>query len=270
MIKTLSAMRLRIGVASILLAWLLSASPGLGHDPDRSPQLRVLTYNIHHGQGTDGVFDYERLARIISDLEPDLVALQEVDNGVARSGSVDQAAILAELTGMHYAFGNALYYQGGEYGEAVLSRYPISRVRAHHLPFHPGLEPRTALAVDIQPESGLPELTFVGTHLCHQDEGTRAEQTTHLRTLFDPADPPVIMAGDFNARPGSAPMKVLLDDGWVDAIAPRSRIDYILHRKVDPWSVVDVSIVDEPIASDHDPVLAILEWHGPMERTHPD
>ena len=72
----------------------------------------------------------------------------------------------------------------------------------------------------------------------------------------------VILAGDFNARPGSDPMNVLLQDGWTDVVAPRSKIDYILIRATDPWQVKEVTIVDEPVASDHDPVLAVLEWQG--------
>lgn len=242
---------------------------GLGQEPD-PPRLRVLTYNIHHGRGMDGVFDYERLARIINDLQPDLVALQEVDRGVRRSHQVDQPAVLSELTSLHAAFGNALYYQGGEYGEAILSRFPLDEVRAHHLPFHPGLEPRTALAARVRPGEGLPELLFVGTHLCHQREETRTEQTTRLNTLFAEADLPVILAGDLNARPGSAPMDVLLEEHWVDAIAPQSRIDYILYRRDDPWHVAEVQILDEPVASDHQPVLAVLEWRGPRSERGPD
>ena len=245
-----------------LIFTVILSVPAWGRDSDH-PRLRVLTYNIHHGRGMDGRFDYERLARIISDLNPDLVALQEVDRGVQRSDRVDQPALLSELTGLHYAFGNALYHQGGEYGEAILSRFPLERVKAHHLPFHPGLEPRTALAAHVQPGGGLPELLFVGTHLCHQHQDTRTEQTMRLDTLFTDSNIPVILAGDLNARPGSAPMNVLLTEHWVDVIAPRSRIDYILCRRDDPWHVVEVQIVDERVASDHQPVFAVLEWRGP-------
>ncbi len=225
-------------------------------------RLRILTYNIHHGEGMDGKFDYERLAKIISRFEPDLVAIQEVDRGTRRSSGVDQAARLAELTGMHHAFGNALYYQGGEYGEAILSRWPISNPQAHPLPFHPGLEPRTALAVRVKPDNGIPEIVFVGTHLCHQDESTRTEQTTQLQTLFGDLKHPVIVAGDLNARPSTPPMKVLWEADWVDTVAPRSVIDYVLVRRRDPWRVVQVDIGDEPVASDHPPVLVELEWRG--------
>jgi endonuclease/exonuclease/phosphatase family metal-dependent hydrolase len=223
----------------------------------------VLTYNIHHGQGTDGRFDYARLAKIITDLKPDIVALQEVDRKTQRASGLDQAARLAELTGMRHAFGNAMYFSDGQYGEAILSRFPLDDVRAYRLPFRFGQEPRCALAARIQPDNGLPELIFVGTHLCHQSNETRTEQAQRINHLFAAGGgPPVILAGDLNAPPGSDPMNVLLAEQWIDAIAPRSRIDYVLYRSGDPWHVVEVNIVDDRIASDHRPVFAVLEWKG--------
>jgi endonuclease/exonuclease/phosphatase family metal-dependent hydrolase len=227
-------------------------------------QLRVLTYNIHHAEGTDGKIDYERLAGIIRDLAPDVVALQEVDRNTERTHGVDQAARLAELTGMKHAFGTAMHYQGGRYGEAILSRFPIKEPKSHRLPFRFGQEPRAALAARVLPDNGLPEFLIVGTHLCHQSNETRIEQARQLDRLFGRGrgedGVPVILAGDLNARPGSEPMKVLLENGWVDAIAPQSRIDYVLFRDGDPWRVVEVKIVDDRVASDHRPVLAVLEW----------
>ncbi|HQI27347.1 MAG TPA: endonuclease/exonuclease/phosphatase family protein, partial [Sedimentisphaerales bacterium] len=91
----------------------------------------------------------------------------------------------------------------------------------------------------------------------------RTLQAQRLSQLF-PAQKgkPVVLAGDFNARPGSDPMNVLLNAGWVDAVAPHSVIDYVLIRSCDPWTVKDVIILDEPIASDHDPVLVVLQWQG--------
>jgi endonuclease/exonuclease/phosphatase family metal-dependent hydrolase len=244
----------------VLLGISILLSAGFPHAQE-SPPLRILTYNIHHGEGMDGRFDYDRLAKIINALKPDVVALQEVDRKTRRASGVDQAARLAEATGMHYAFGNALYYSGGEYGEAILSRFPIENAKAHHLPFHPGQEPRTALEVTIKPDNGLPEFIFVGTHLCHQSNETRTEQAQQLNRLLPAAGgPPVILAGDLNARPGSEPMQELLSERWIDTVAPRSRIDYVLVRSGDPWEVLDVTIVDERVASDHRPILVVLEW----------
>ena len=227
------------------------------------PRLRVLTYNIHHGQGSDGKFDYERTAKIISDLKPDVVALQEVDLQTQRASGLDQAARLGELTGLRHTFGNAMYFSGGQYGEAILSKFPMDDIKSYRLPFRSGQEPRCALAARIHPDNGLPEFIFVGTHLCHQSNETRTEQAQRINRLFSAdGDPPVILAGDLNARPGSDPMKILLAERWTDAIAPRSRIDYILYRSNDPWHVVEVNIVDDRVASDHRPVFVVLQWQG--------
>ncbi|HNS21838.1 MAG TPA: endonuclease/exonuclease/phosphatase family protein [Sedimentisphaerales bacterium] len=229
----------------------------------QSPRtLRVLTYNIHHGEGTDKRFDYDRLAGVINGLRPDIVALQEVDCGTERASGADQAKRLARLCRMHYAFGQAMPHQGGQYGEAILSRFPIEKTVVHPLPYHSDFEPRAAVEVVIRP-AGIGPLSFVGTHLCHRSEELRIQQTRRLSELFPSKDGnPVILAGDFNSRPGSEPMNVLLGAGWIDVVAPRSVIDYILVRACNAWAVKEVVIVDEPVASDHDPVLAVLEWSG--------
>jgi endonuclease/exonuclease/phosphatase family metal-dependent hydrolase len=229
----------------------------------QSPQtLRVLTYNIHHGEGTDKQFDYERLANVIKNLKPDIVALQEVDRGTERASGVDQAKLLARLCHMHYAFGQAMPHQGGQYGDAILSRFPITKTVVHPLPYQLDLEPRAAVEVVIQP-AGLGPISFVDTHLCHKSEGLRVQQTQRLLQLF-PSEKgnPVILAGDFNSRPGSDPMNVLLNAGWIDAVSPHSVIDYVLVRRCDPWEVKDITIIEEPVVSDHSPVLVVLQWRN--------
>ncbi len=273
----------RTFVASVVIGlWLtLLAGCQAGSVQPQSPKtLRVLTYNIHHGEGTDEKFDYRRLAKVIKGLSPDIVALQEVDNETERGAGVDQATLLGRLCGMRHVFGQAMPYQGGRYGEAILSLFKIDKVAIHPLPYQVGQEPRAALEVLIRPE-GLPPIAFVGTHLCHQNNETRVQQTRRLCELFPQPQAekssqaqrgnislaaqrsyPVILAGDFNARPGSEPVNVLLDAGWLDTVAPRSKIDYVLVRRGDPWQVKEVIIADEPIASDHNPVLVVLHWQG--------
>ena len=242
-------------VACLIL--VLGVVQGEGGQP--TARLRLLTYNIHHGEGTDGRFDYERLAGVITDLRPDVVALQEVDRATGRSGGIDQATLLGELTGMKSAFGRSFHYAGGEYGNAILSRFSIERVHTHALPFRFGQEPRTALAARILPDNGLPEFILVSTHLETRARGS--EQARQLNELFPEGEgPPIILAGDFNARAGSEPMNILLARRWVDATASQSRIDYVLVRAEDPWKVVEVKVVDNLIASDHRPVLVVLEW----------
>lgn len=239
----------------------LSDDPVVAATTPPQPTLRVLTYNIHHGEAMDGKFDYDRLAATIAKLKPDVIALQEVDHSTRRAAGIDQAAELGKRLGMNHVFGNALYYAGGQYGEAILSRFPIEQPRAHHLPFRFGNEPRCALSVTVLPENGLPQFCFVGTHLCHQSGDTRIEQTQQLQSLFAKYPSPVILAGDLNARPDSEAMGVFQND-WTDAVAPNSRIDYVLLRKSDRWKIIETIIVDEPVVSDHDPVLCILQWDG--------
>ena len=162
----------------MIAAWLiaLAGCQGGSVKPQSPKTLRVLTYNIHHGEGTDKVFDYRRLAKVIEDLSPDIVALQEVDNRTERASGVDQAVLLGKLCRMRHVFGQAMPYQGGRYGEAILSRFPIEKAAIHPLPYQVGQEPRAALEVLIEP-AGLPPIAFVGTHLCHQNNETRIQQT---------------------------------------------------------------------------------------------
>ena len=105
----------------------ISAAP-----PAVSDTLRVMTYNIHVGIGMDKKLDLPRIAGVINAQHPDLVGLQEVDRGVTRTQGIDEIAELAKLTRMDYAFAFNLRYQGGQYGVAILSRFPI-RATDHRL-----------------------------------------------------------------------------------------------------------------------------------------
>src|SRR5712691_11204737 len=94
--------------------------------------VRVMTYNIHVGVGMDKKLDLQRIAEVINAQHPDLAGLQEVDRGVARTQLVDEIAEIARMTKMDYAFAFNLRYQGGQYGVAILSRFPI-RIIDHRL-----------------------------------------------------------------------------------------------------------------------------------------
>src|SRR5215213_3724682 len=138
----------RRAFCAMLLLPLLSAAPAKPPvtQPATQPaagatRLRVLTYNIHHGEGTDGKFDIPRIAKLIKSLEPDLVAVQEVDVKTRRSSGVDQAAELAKLTGLHPFFARIIDYQGGPYGLMILSRQTRAKTESDPLPYDPGQEP---------------------------------------------------------------------------------------------------------------------------------
>ena len=116
-------------------------------------------------------------------MKPDLVALQEVDVKTRRTGQVDQPARYADLTGLHVAFGKAMDYDGGQYGNAVLSRWPIRTARSHALPTAEGHEPRCVLEVTVQPDTG-PAVTFLSTHLDHKDGQVRLRQADRIAALL--------------------------------------------------------------------------------------
>lgn len=226
------------------------------------PSLRVLTFNIRHGQGTDDLVDADRVARVLETLAPDVVALQEVDRGTARVEGVDQVERLARATGWHAAFGSAMPYDGGHYGNAILSRFPLSEVETHSLPFREEQEPRATLVATVVPNNGLPPFRFVSTHFSHDREDVRIEQAGQVIHLLQDEKRPVILAGDMNARPASMPMERFWKASWQDQVAPESVIDYVLTREQDPWTLEEARIIDDTVTSDHRPVLVSLQWTG--------
>jgi endonuclease/exonuclease/phosphatase family metal-dependent hydrolase len=240
-----------------------------------APTLRVLTYNIHHGEGTDGRFDLSRLAGVVTSVKADLVALQEVDQGTERASGVSELTELARLTDLHPAFGRAMDYLGGQYGVAVLSRWPLLRAHNDPLPSLADREPRTALTVEVDAGEGGPLIEFTCTHLDQmRDPENRLAQARTLNTRLVHEDGrATILAGDMNARPGTEVM-ALFDQRWTDPPAadpsptapsgrPRLRVDYVLVRPAASWRVIESRIIDEPVASDHRPLLVVLEWTGP-------
>lgn len=227
--------------------------------------VRVLAYNIHHAEGMDGTLDLERIAALLRRVDPDLVAIQEVDSVTTRTGRVDQAAELGRLTGLEPAFGSFMPYREGAYGMAVLSRWPIERARNLRLP--DGEEPRTAVSVVVRsPRTGR-HLRFVGIHL-YATEDERRAQAQRLEELLDETDAPTILAGDFNSTPESTVMAELhrrwriVDKGedhlTFPSFAPEREIDYVLLRPAAGFEVLGQRLLDEPVASDHRPLVIDL------------
>ena len=264
-------------VAGVATQGFLAAHGAPGAPADRigdQRPLRVLTYNIHHGEGTDREFDLPRLAAIVRGLEPDLVALQEVDQGTRRAGGVDQLAELARLTGMHGVFGKAMDFQEGGYGVGVLSRQPVLRSENQPLPSSADREPRTALTVEVNVGGTL--VQFTSTHLDQgRETGDKLAQVGYLNdSLTDRLGNAAILAGDMNTRPDTEVMQ-LLTERWTDMFRDPSpvdingripgRVDYVLVRPGEEWRTVEARVVDAPVASDHRPVLVVLEWLGATE-----
>lgn len=237
-------------------------------------RVTIMTYNIYHGEDANGKSNLDAVAAIINTLQPDLVALQEVDNQTTRSKGLDLTSELSKRTGLQGIFGKAMDYAGGGYGEAVLSRLPIIATKNHPLPHTPDAEPRAALEVKVQLPAG-ETLLFVGTHLDHmRNPQNRMLQADSIKNLYANCDTPVILAGDLNATPESEPIQLLLSQ-WsyagqtnpeptYPAVGPRKKIDYIMYKPTARWRVVDIQVIDEQVASDHRPVLAVLELLGDL------
>jgi endonuclease/exonuclease/phosphatase family metal-dependent hydrolase len=247
------------------------AAQGLAGPPLR---LRVLSYNIHHGEGIDGRLDLQRIARVIRSAQPDLVALQEVDRKTARTRLVDQPRELSRLTELEVAFGGNLKVQGGDYGNAVLSRLPIARQDNHLLPSIKGGEQRGVLRVDVRlpGERGL--LTLWATHFDFRaDPAERLAAVAAIESLLaDEPRQPALLAGDLNAVPHSEAMEALAKHWSATStqemptspvVKPKRQIDYVWYRPRDRFRVVEVRVLDEPEASDHRPILAVLELLEP-------
>ncbi len=256
-------------IVTLIAVVLLTVLAGCAES--RQVTLRVLTYNIHHGEGMDGRIDLERIAGIIRRSEADLVALQEVDRGVARSGGIDEAERLGELTGMQAVFEKNIDFGGGEYGNAVLSRRPVEFRENHFLPQSPGGEQRGVLEVHVR--VGEQKVIFLATHLDHRaDDGERMNSMAVLKELAaSHADEPIIVAGDFNAVPESRVLAEAMNflsnscevadscECSYPADKPAQRIDHVLFRQRSGWRCIACRVLSEPVASDHRPVLAVFE-----------
>jgi endonuclease/exonuclease/phosphatase family metal-dependent hydrolase len=230
----------------------------------------ILTYNIHHGEGRDGIIDLKRLSDVITAEAPDLVSLQEVDRLRDRSGYVDQMEDLAQLTDMQAVFGAAIGTPGkGQYGNAILSRYPIIRHKTYPLPG----EPRSLLEAHIQlagisGDNG--ELVFYATHL-DLEQQYRLQSARQIRKIVTSFPGRIaILAGDLNATPGS-PTIANLSEFWTNSTAGldlvtlpeengenRGQIDYIMYRPRNRWNVLEATVLEEPVASDHYALLVRL------------
>ena len=231
--------------------------------------LRLLAYNIHHGEGMDEELDLERIAALIREVDPDLVTLQEVDSVTSRTMGVDQVAELGRLTGLQPVFGRFMAYKGGAYGMALLSAWSVAESVNYRLP--DGEEPRTALAAIVtSPKTGQ-SLRFVGIHFYRTDE-ERLAQAIALEGLLGDDTIPTILAGDFNSTPDSEVMQHLADSWHVVAkgadhftfpsYEPAREIDFVLLRPRDVFEVAAQRLLDEPVASDHRPVVVDLIYQN--------
>ena len=242
---------------------------------------RIATYNVHRCVGNDRRLDVGRVAAVLAALEPDIVALQELDVGRARTGGVDQAHEIARRLDMACHFHAALKVEEELYGDAILTCYPERLVQVGPLPgYHriKALEPRGALWVEVEID-GAP-VQVINTHLglVPREQQIQAEWLAGEGWLQNPkCAGPTILLGDFNATPSSVVYRTLA--GRLKAartLSPRKsptstfpsplpvlRIDHVFVSE--EIRVLDVTAPFSPLtraASDHLPLVMDFELVG--------
>jgi endonuclease/exonuclease/phosphatase family metal-dependent hydrolase len=177
-----------------------------GRRPLRHTPLRIATYNVHGCLGTDGRVAPRRVARVLEQFDADIIALQELDAGRARSRSEDQLSIIAQELGLQACFCVSVEHQGERYGHALLARVPMKVMRRDRLPGVPGRprEPRAAMWVTVEWLGRT--LHVIGTHLGLGKD----ERWNQINALLEPewlgglnGQDPVVLCGDLNLHPGS-------------------------------------------------------------------
>lgn len=256
---------MRQALRPLLLATLTLLLGACHITPDGPTAIRIGSYNIHHGAGTDGVRDLDRIADALASERIDLIALQEVDRLAERSGRVDQAKALGASLGFQHVFGRSIPLGDGEYGNAVLSRWPIRSSTVHALPNPSGGEQRTVLEVLIEVPDGR-TVTLLATHFDHSSRANRMAQAEWVIEHSKSVPGAVVLLGDLNAEPGSSTMTTLATafeatdrTGFTyPAGVPDRRIDWILPCADDVAPLED-RVVPEPVASDHRPLWLDVE-----------
>lgn len=237
--------------------------------------LRVMSYNIHHcnppSKQAEGLIDVNAIAAAIEKQHPDLVALQEVDVNTARSGKINQAVMLAEKLKMNFYFAKAIDHDGGDYGVAILSRFPLSAGKTFMLPKNndPKAEQRVLAIATVEIASKV-YIRFASTHLDAQHgEENRILQVKEINRLTENESLPLIVAGDLNAAPGTEAIRLFDSkftrscqtcDLTIPVLNPKKTIDHIAYQTGNPFEVISSAAVPERYASDHLPVLSVLKY----------
>lgn len=252
--------------------WLIIGvfSMNLATAQEKKVKLKVLSYNIHVGNppAKPGVVDLKSIAKVINDSDADLVALQEVDVYTNRSGKdLDQAKELGRLTDRHYYFAKTIDHDGGEYGIAILSKFPIVKKENFLLPTAEEVrsEQRAIAIVAVEIEKGV-FLDFASTHFDLTPQ-TRLLQSAFITDLSKKRNRPLLIGGDFNAVPNSDEIRLLdrhfkrseIPNGFTIPVGkPTREIDFIMYTPENRFKVEQHDVIQEHFASDHLPVFVEL------------
>ena len=232
----------------------------------QAQQIRVLSYNIHIGQDAQNKDQLTAMADFMLSSGAALIGLQEVDSVCNRSGKVDQLEKLKQQTGMYGVFSRHFAFDGGAYGLAVLSKYPIDSVHHERISLNSmGKNETRALLVVFVTVNKRP-LAFATVHLDYRDAASRKQQAQEMVNQFSSYKMPVILTGDMNAEPRTAAIDLLnsiFQDCTPDQAVtypvekPSKKIDYVFVQKNAIKKIRDAAVINQPF-SDHLPVMATI------------
>jgi endonuclease/exonuclease/phosphatase family metal-dependent hydrolase len=245
---------------------LISSVIGCGNSkPEKETEsnliVKILSYNVKNCIGMDGVVNYQRVADVINRIAPEAVALQELDSATQRSNGIIVLDELAKLTNMYQTYGASINYQGGKYGVGILTKEkPLSWKR---IPLPGREEQRSLLVVELE------KYVLGCTHFSLNEED-RLASTYIISNSFKDYSKPVFLAGDFNAVPESMVIQGIKNYWYIltnpsnptiPSNAPTKCLDYILGLKTadHTFQTKQTIVEQEPIASDHLPVWAIIQ-----------
>ena len=238
-------------------------------------EFKIISYNIYGARLANGT----TLGESIKRYDPDFVSLQEVDKNTIRSNFKDVTREIASVLGYnYYYFQKSRDYDGGEYGIAFISRYPVEKIFTHELPSI-GIEKRQVLAAKLTNETYGKNITVINTHLDYRPE-IKTEELNDLLITSQLIEGDIkFLSGDFNFLPTSDHYKGISSD-WRDTYyegenikedgtkekrtSDTPRIDYILGEKLDSWTTKKSFFINDDTQewtklSDHLPYMVILD-----------
>lgn len=225
-----------------------------------------MTLNIHHGKGIDGRTSLQRIANEMERSGADVIALQEVDRFLPRSGFCDQPNWLAHHLGMNVCFSPSVDLGLLQYGNAILSRYPIIAIHVQYL--RGWIERRSILVADLLIDGEI--ISVINTHLGTFEHERKKQLPLLLRTLDD-LKHPAILTGDFNVS-----FMPLFREGqqqWREiqiankAAFPKDQAisdPVFVNFKLDQG----LAVVQPSITSDHYPQITDISWSPTWPFSH--
>lgn len=238
------------------------------------PSVRVVTYNIHTCVGVDRRYDPGRIAAVLREIDADIACLQEVDARRGTGRHADQWAYLGEATGCRVILGTGARDQGGRFGNAILTRFPVLAARSIDLTVA-GYEPRGAIDADLS--FGDRVLRVIATHFGLRAAERRLQANRLMAALARNPAPhrreadAVLLMGDLNEWRGRSGAIRAFDRQLGPSAAERTFPSWMPVLALDriyadgPAALRDVGVHRSPLtrlASDHLPLVGNLCWDG--------